>query len=144
MITPVIEFCVLVPVLSEGGFTILNLCAVCSHSSQHRSVASSSSRDSVVDISAGLHHGGHHASHHLAARSSSASPSPPPSQSPALLVLPGAAEEPAAVAALRLESQLTVSGRPGLVVFSGEQRVVEVDILGSCLVLLPSKVVVGQ
>ncbi|KAH9368703.1 hypothetical protein HPB48_004722 [Haemaphysalis longicornis] len=71
-------------------------------------MASSSSRDSVVDISATLHHG-HHTSHHLAARPSSASPSPPPSQSPTLLVLPGgAAEEPAAVAALRLESQLTV------------------------------------
>ncbi|KAL1485453.1 hypothetical protein MTO96_001282 [Rhipicephalus appendiculatus] len=68
----------------------------------HRSVAPSTSRDSVVDIPVSLH--SHHA-HHLA-RPSSSSSSPPPSQSPALLVLPGSAEE--SVGALRLESQLTV------------------------------------
>ncbi|KAL3181692.1 hypothetical protein MRX96_036212 [Rhipicephalus microplus] len=66
----------------------------------HRSVAPSTSRDSVVDIPVSLH--SHHA-HHLA-RPSSSSPAPP--QSPALLVLPGSAEE--SVGALRLESQLTV------------------------------------
>ncbi|XP_049271671.1 uncharacterized protein LOC119394224 isoform X2 [Rhipicephalus sanguineus] len=68
----------------------------------HRSVAPSTSRDSVVDIPVSLH--SHHA-HHLARPSSSSSSSPPP-QSPALLVLPGSAEE--SVGALRLESQLTV------------------------------------
>ncbi|XP_075549602.1 uncharacterized protein LOC142583144 isoform X1 [Dermacentor variabilis] len=68
----------------------------------HRSVAPSTSRDTVVDIPASLH--SHHA-HHLT-RPSSSSSSPPPPQSPALLVLPGSADE--SVGALRLESQLTV------------------------------------